>query len=270
MSRLRAGLIDYINPFPLFAGIEWGHITCELDWRRGVPTEINRALIEGSVDVALISVASYLEHADQLELLPSFGVAAEKTVGSVHLYTRYPPEELHGLSVGYTSQSASSVGLLRLLFREYWKVDVHMVPLSGELELQAGQQLPAFLLIGDQSFMHPEIHAYQTIDLVSVWDKLTNLPFVFATFAARKNVVSTRSDELNAFLQAIGESLCWSENHLDQIIVWAQKKLDCSQARLRSYFQGLRYRLGERELLGLEHFSKLYKPSDSVSRVETR
>src|SRR6266478_8465950 len=103
---------------PVFFRLE-----AEVDEIVGVPTELNRQLMAGEIDVAPISSIEYARNADTLRLLPRLCVSTEGAVDSIQLITRKPIEQVR--SVAVTPESATSVVLTRVLLGE-----VELVPLD--------------------------------------------------------------------------------------------------------------------------------------------
>jgi len=79
----------------------------EVEQVTGVPTELNRLLIAGEIDVAPISSIEYARNADTLWLLPRLCVSTEGAVDSIQLITPKPLEQVR--SVAITPESATSV-----------------------------------------------------------------------------------------------------------------------------------------------------------------
>src|SRR5581483_11777552 len=105
---LRLGRIGYVNMAPVFYRLEY-----DVEEVVGVPTELNRMLLDGEVDVAPISSIAYAREADRLRLLPRLCVSSEGAVDSIQLVTRVPLE--HVRSVAVTPESATSVVLTKVL-----------------------------------------------------------------------------------------------------------------------------------------------------------
>src|SRR3954462_11691832 len=129
-TPLRLGRIGYANMAPVFFRL---HATA--DEIVGVPTELNRKLVAGELDVAPISSIEYARNADTLRLLPRLCVSSDGAVESIQLISKTPLERIR--SVAVTPESATSVVLTRVLFP-----DAEQVPLGEEAE--------ARLLIGDR------------------------------------------------------------------------------------------------------------------------
>ena len=161
---IRLGRISYVNMAPVFH-----RLNAEVEEVPGVPTELNRMLIEGELDTAPISSIEYARNAGTLRLLPRLCVSSEGAVDSIQLVSRKPLEQVR--SVAVTPESATSVVLTRVLLPE-----ARHVPL--------GEEADAKLLIGDaalkSAFEDPTPH----YDLGRLWLERTGLPMVFAVWAA--------------------------------------------------------------------------------------
>src|SRR6266568_995322 len=167
---IRLGRISYMNMAPAFYRVE-----AEYEEIQGVPTELNRALIDGEIDVAPISSIEYARNADTLRLLPRLCVSSEGAVESIQLVSKLPLEQVRVVAV--TSESATSVVLTKVLLPE-----AEHVPL--------GEEADATLLIGDaalkSAFEDPTPHH----DLGRLWLERTGLPMVFAVWAAPEDAPS--------------------------------------------------------------------------------
>ena len=75
---LRLGRISYVNMAPVFFRLE-----AEVEEITGVPTELNRRLLAGELDVAPIPSIEYARNADKLRLLPRLCVSSEGAVDSI-------------------------------------------------------------------------------------------------------------------------------------------------------------------------------------------
>src|SRR5213596_4302676 len=160
---IRLGRIGYVNMAPVFYRLDF-----DVEEVVGVPTELNRQVVAGELDVAPISSIEYARHASSLRLLPRLCVSSEGAVESIQLVSRTPLEQVRTIAV--TPESATSVVLTRVLLPE-----AEHVPLGEEAE--------AKLLIGDaalqSAFNDPTPH----YDLGRLWLERTGLPMVFAVWA---------------------------------------------------------------------------------------
>src|SRR5262249_8645219 len=106
---VKLGRIAYANMAPVFFRVD-----AEYEEVTGVPTDLNRRLIAGELDMAPISSIEYARHADSLLLLPRLCVSSEGAVDSIQLVSKLPLEEIR--VVGVTPESATSVVLTKVLF----------------------------------------------------------------------------------------------------------------------------------------------------------
>src|SRR3954453_18892350 len=161
---IRLGRISYVNMAPVFYRLE-----AHVEEVQGVPTDLNRRLVGGELDLAPISSIAYARNAATLRMLPRICVSSEGAVESIQLVSKTPLERIRVVAV--TPESATSVVLTRVLFP-----DAEQVPLGEEAE--------AKLLIGDaalkSAFEDPTPHH----DLGRLWLERTGLPMVFAVWAA--------------------------------------------------------------------------------------
>jgi len=230
---VRLGRISYVNMAPVFFRLE-----AEVEEATGVPTDLNRRLIAGELDLAPISSIEYARHADRLRLLPRLCVSSEGAVESIQLVSRKPLEQVR--SVAVTPESATSVVLTKVLLPE-----ARHVPL--------GEEADAKLLIGDaalkSAFEDPTPHH----DLGRLWLERTGLPMVFAVWACPEPV-ATGLSELEA---ALVDSVLLARAEPEQLAHESSERYGYPPGFLARYFEKLRYRFGPRERAGLLTFLEL-------------
>jgi chorismate dehydratase len=231
---LRLGRISYANMAPVFYDLEEG----AFEQVPGVPTELNRRLMDGDIDVAPISSIEYARNADRLRLLPQLCVSTEGAVDSIQLITRKPLEQVR--SVAVTPESATSVVLTKVLLG-----DVDLVPLE--------QPADARMLIGDaalrSAFQDPTPHH----DLGRLWQERTGLPMVYAVWACRDGI----TDGLEELQRAHLRSLAIARSEPEALARRASADYGWPAGFLARYFEKLRYHFGPREQQGLVRFFEL-------------
>ena len=115
-SPLRVGRIRYINCFPVYSAIERGIVPLAGDLVDGVPTQLNRLMAAGEIDVSVVSAVEYARDAHQFLLLPELGITSDGPVRSVMLFSKRDARDLGGRRVVVSKSSMTSVHLLELLF----------------------------------------------------------------------------------------------------------------------------------------------------------
>src|SRR5262247_3890226 len=150
--QMRVGRIPYINCYPVYGGIDRKAVPMPGELIDGVPTELNRAMSAGELDVSVISAVEYARDATKYLLLPGLSICSDGPVRSVVLFSKRPASELHGRRVLVSRSSMTSVALLELLFERVWDAKPTFVPADAELTDIAGfaaEDHDARLVIGD-------------------------------------------------------------------------------------------------------------------------
>lgn len=240
---IRLGRISYVNMAPVFHRLEY-----EVEEVVGVPTELNRLLMEGEIDVAPISSIEYARNADTLRLLPRLCVSSEGAVDSIQLVTRMPLGRVR--SVAVTPESATSVVLTRVLLPS-----AEIRPLHEEAD--------AKLLIGDaalkSAFEDPTPHH----DLGRLWLERTGLPMVFAVWAAPEPVVEGLGDLEHALVASVR----FARSEPERLAYEASERYGYPAGFLARYFEKLRYSFGPRERAGLYTFLEMARDVGELHHV---
>jgi len=240
---VRLGRIGYANMAPVFFRLE-----AAVQEVVGVPTVLNRLLVDGEIDVAPISSIEYARNADRLRLLPRLCVSSEGAVESIQLISKTPPEQIRTVAV--TPESATSVVLTKVLFPH-----AEHVPLGEDAE--------AKLLIGDaalrSAFEDPTPH----YDLGRLWLERTGLPMVFAVWAAPEPV----HPDLVELEDALVASVRAARAEPEQLAYESSERYGYPAGFLARYFEKLRYRFGPRERAGLYTFLELARDVGELDEV---
>jgi chorismate dehydratase len=240
---IRLGRISYVNMAPVFYRLDADVVEVQ-----GVPTELNRRLLVGELDLAPISSIEYARNADRLRLLPRLCVGSEGAVDSIQLVSRKPLEQVR--SVAVTPESATSVVLTKVLLPE-----AEQVPL--------GEEADAKLLIGDaalkSAFEDPTPH----YDLGRLWLERTGLPMVFAVWACPEPVAPGLAELEDALVR----SVLVARAEPEQLAYESSERYGYPAGFLARYFEKLRYRFGPRERAGLMTFLELARDADELDEV---
>jgi chorismate dehydratase len=240
---IRLGRISYVNMAPVFYRLD-----AEVEEIQGVPTELNRRLLAGELDIAPISSIEYARNADRLRLLPRLCVGSEGAVDSIQLVSRKPLEQVR--TVAITPESATSVVLTKVL-----------LPEAGHVLL--GEEADAKLLIGDaalkSAFEDPTPHH----DLGRLWLERTGLPMVFAVWACPEPLCGG----LGELEDALVASVRLARAEPEQLAHEASERYGYPAGFLARYFEKLRYRFGPRERAGLMTFLELAHDEGELDEV---
>ncbi len=261
VRRPRVGHIQFLNCLPLYHGLVHSAALLDLELRKGTPTELNRMLLAGELDISPISSVTYLRHANDLLVMPDIAVSADGPVRSIALVCRRPIEKMDGATIALANTSATSVALLDILLREHWRVKVGSFSCPPDLARML-EEADAALLIGDDALratvaavrapMSDPVYVY---DLGLEWKAHTGLPMVFAVWAVRRDWAFAHPDLVRSVHQAFQFSLAHSLAEVEAIAAAAARWEPFNADFLADYFRGLRFRLGPPERAGLETFA---------------
>lgn len=253
----RLGIVAYTNVAPLHWGLApWPGAR----FHRGVPTDLNARLLAGDLDLTLVSSAEFVRHRDRLVALPDFSIATLGPVHSVTLFHLRPWADLQGGRVAVTTESATSVALLRALF-DADGLDVAFVPRPTDLDAMLAD-FDGALLIGDAAL--EESVARRPVggsvplatDLGEAWYARTKLPFTFAVWAA--DAARPPSPRLVAELRAARER---GLGHLADVARAEAALRGLSEAVVLRYLANFRYFLTPPDRDGLEAFAARVDPT---------
>jgi len=254
---MKIGRIPYINCYPVYGAIDRGLVALEAKLVDGVPTDLNRRMAAGELDISVVSAVEYARDADRYLLLPDLAISCDGPVRSVMLFSRYPASELTSRRVLVSRSSMTSVALLELLFENVWRARPRFV--AGDAEVtdiveSNDHNAEARLVIGDAALVlgtrHRDRYPY-AYDLGQVWKEWTEQPFVFAVWVAQ------RTTEVKAALVAhagLIASRNWGLTHLQELAAQAHEATGVKKEICTEYLSGLDYGLSYPHLAGLTEF----------------
>jgi chorismate dehydratase len=212
-------------------------------------------LAAGEIDVCPSSSIEYAHHPDNYLIIPGISISSIGAVGSVLLFSTVPIEELSGRPILLSSESATSVNLLRILLAIRYGATCRYTTSNLPLE-RALQEAPAMLLIGDAALRavleEPGPHVY---DLGELWHNWTGLPFVFALWLCGRRVVEERPAEVSRLARRLVAAKEYAGRSIESIAQEAPEALWMGKDRLAAYWRdNISYDLGRRHLEGLALF----------------
>lgn len=249
---LKLGHIVYSNCFPVHAGILTGKVASPFKVVEGIPSELNRYLSEGKVDVSPSSSIEYAVNPGRYLLLPDLSITSRTKVMSIILESKVPLEELERKTVALTTASATSVVLLRVLMELHHGVNPDFMQYEQGVE-DPYAQADAVLTIGDLAIKRSRTsrlpHVY---DLGELWNRLTGLPFVFALWQV--NYKKNLEPDLIRLYDALAESKRYGLARLPELAAGHAAKFDVPFDILLQYWQCFSYDFGHEEQQGLLTF----------------
>lgn len=193
MNKLKLALVSYINTIPFIEGINASdQLSNQLDLIIDYPAKCAELIQNKEVDGGLIPVAA-LSSIDQYEVFTDYCIGANGNVDTVALFSNDAIMDVENIYLDY--QSRTSVQLVKILAREYWKRDFKFLPTTEGFE----DKLPAnsaILIIGDRVFQYEHLYKNK-LDLANEWKIHTGLPFAFAVWVGNEKLRGLEN-ELNA------------------------------------------------------------------------
>lgn len=205
----RLGWMSFLNTWPMRHDAErW--MPPQTQHREGVPSVLNRALLAGDLDIALVSSLAYLQHAEEWTRLKGLSIASYGPVHSV-LWVRHRTFSFSQHPILTPQTSTSSTGLLRHLLQAQYPQDsltFHSYASNESVETLLERYGNA-LLIGDPALaFYAQTKARPRpdlilMDLASVWYDLMKTPFIFGVWCVRTDFLRQAPSFVEAWQNAL-------------------------------------------------------------------
>jgi chorismate dehydratase len=254
-SRTRIGVVSYLNTLPLIAGLE---ALESIELEHAVPSGLIDRLLDGGVDLALVSAADYQKSPEPLRIVPAGMLGCRGRTMTVRLYSRVPIPRIsivHG-----DTDSHTSVILLQVLLRERHGLAVEMVDFDArsiDLRDPASPRPESLLLIGDKVIVAAPDHReypYQ-LDLGEAWLESTGKPFVFATWMCRRDLDEAAESRVRTAAAVLDHQRRHNRSRLSNIVHRHAIARGWPKFDADLYLSGmLRYEFGDAEAEGLRTF----------------
>jgi chorismate dehydratase len=266
---LKIGQIEYANCTPLFQVLREQFNCLAYEFVLGVPAVLNRLLLAGEIDVCPSSSIEYAYHPNLYSILPQLSIASIGAVGSVLLFSRLPIEDLGGSLIRLSSESATSVNLLKILISQRFNLSCTYETAPSVAD-EAVDRSTALLLIGDSALRSTlEKSSLYVYDLGELWHSWTGYPFVFALWLCRNEVAD--GGELKGLSRQLIEAKERVSGQLEQIATGAKESAWMGRDRLLAYWrENITYQLDERALEGLMlYYTKCFECGliDAIPRL---
>ena len=238
MPKLRAAAVSFLNARPLTAMLAGSR---RIELVLAEPSMCAAMLEQGEVDLALLPVGGLA--GKDYEIVPGIAIGSDGPVSTVLLVGEQSPVVWD--EVFLDTASRTSQLLARLVLAER---DIHpkFTPMPAADGLALAKGTKGALVIGDPCF---DVSANQVLDLGREWTHLTQLPMIYAVWAARPGVLTP--EDVAEIARAAREGL----GMRTEIAQGFAKEKGGDPERYRRYLtHRIRYGLGPYELEGLEAF----------------
>ncbi len=274
---VRVGHIEFLNCYPLYHGLQQRGVLAEerlldlpgrpgLEFFPGVPTDLNRMLLAGDIDLGPISSIAYARNHRELLVSRHVSISSQGAVDSIQLVTRGPLARVR--RVALTPQSATAVALLKTIFKLRLAKEVEYHDLTGPVAA-ALDQGDAVLLIGDQALdaLHFPLRGAVCHDLGALWQDWTGLPMVYAVWATREEFARAHGPEVSAAETELVACMDYGSEHPGEVVDAALASYHYDRESLTRYFALLHYGFAPEYQRGLLRFYELAHQAGELAEV---
>lgn len=254
-TPVRIGMVNYINTAPIYE--EWKTMDINPDWQvtTAPPSTLNKMLENDELDVGMVSCYEYAARPDKYRILTDLSISANGPVGSVFLFSTLPPNLLDDKMVLLTGQSATSVALVKIVLEEFYSIQPRY-DVGDILDAKDNyDDVSGVLAIGDEALRIKlqNVYPYQ-LDLADVWKKNTGLPFVFAVFAVREEIIQKNPDTVLDIQQTLVACRKKGAANLQEICRNVAPRIPMEFESCYEYLQQIQHNLAPEHKQALEQF----------------
>jgi chorismate dehydratase len=247
MEKIRISAVKYANTYPFIWGMRESGFDKTVILETDHPAQCAAKLISGKVDIGLIPVAA-LPQVKNYHITSDYCIGADGKVRTVMLLSNCPFKHVKTINLDYRSRS--SVNLTRVLAKNMWNREFNWVDTSEKFDFMNIGADEAVVLIGDQCFEMASNYDFG-MDLAEEWKNYTGLPFVFACWAANRELDHKFVSGFNSALKLGVENIHSVAEYFGQSGVIGQKELE-------DYLKiNIDYPLDDRKRQGMNLFLEL-------------
>lgn len=251
----RIGMVNFINTAPLYE--VWKRTVRRPEWQitEAPPAVLNKMLNGGELDLGFISSHEYALHPEKYRILRDLSISATGAVGSVFLFCRLQPEKLAGRKILLSTQSQTSVYLVRIILEEFY--GVKPLYLNGSITDHAAdlEDFAGVLAIGDEALRLSSGGGFPLrLDLSQVWQEHTGLPFVFAVWAVREDFYQQAPETVTEIHRELLRCVAAGCADLRSVSSLVAPRIPMPADECYKYLQCIEYDLGREKKKGLRLF----------------
>jgi len=281
-EKLRVGRISYLNLLPIFMSLENMNIPDRYEIIEGYPSELNRMLRQGELDISPSSSIEYLRDKGSYMYLKGHSISSDGAIRSILMFSRVPIDDLAGHEIMVTHQSETSVALLRVILRKFYGMDCS-IRVIDEPFYDALRKHSAYLTIGDDALRaihgasvldieRPEnCHAmcsvsgqvFYVYDIGELWKLHTGLPSVYALWTYRSGLPEAKLRLIEALEKDLDEAVRRTRLNMEEIAAMCDVGLP--PEFIVSFWRGITYGLPEDCLEGLGLFERYLREMGMLS-----
>jgi chorismate dehydratase len=240
LKPIKISAVSYANTYPFLYGIAQKLNSLHIELSMDVPAVCAEKLIKSEVELGLIPVAK-LSEVPNAQIISNYCIGAVGNVKTVLLMSKCPLDEIN--SVYLDSESRTSVNLVKVLAKKYWKKNWEWQDAPNNFPEPEKHQ--SIVLIGDKTYNYRKDYPY-IYDLSQAWYDFSGKPFVFAVWVANRELPKD-------FIEDFNQALSFGLQNIDAAIdVYADVD---QREELRNYLTNfISYELDNEKKEGMELF----------------
>jgi chorismate dehydratase len=213
----------------------------------------------GELDLCPSSSFEYGKTPEKYYLLSGLSISSIGAVKSVLLFSRLPIDKLDNHAIGLTTESDTSVNLLKIILASGLGYSNHFQRTTLPLR-EALSAFSALLLIGDaalkERMQSSDLYVY---DLGEMWHDLTGLPFVFALWIITSEAVEAKGEEVKKLGARLLEAKRLAYGSYEEIAAGCSNMEWISREMLADYWRTISYDLTPEHIAGVRRFFRMAK-----------
>lgn len=251
-ERIRIGQINYTNVWPVSHFFPAEKLANRIELITQVPSELNRAMAEGRIDLGPVSSFEYGLNHEQYLLFPDLSVSAFGKVNSILLFYKKPLEQALNGKIALTTASATSVNLLKIIVEKFYHAKPEYFYETPSLD-DMMKHRDAALLIGDDAIRSSWRQTdYGVLDLGEKWNELTGQWMTFAVWALRKDTAEKYPEDIARIYHGFQEGKALGYRNLPAIAEAARERIGGTLDYWSYYFRHLNHDFASAQQNGLQ------------------
>ncbi len=266
---LRLGLSNDVDLAPLFFPWEAGWVLPPA----GIVTEnrplfeLEKGLLDGSLDVAPVSPLTYVSHQAQLRIIPTPVRAFDVAADSIFLISLKRLDQLERVRVAISPNSQTGEAILKIIAPAYYGIVPECFGTTSEAAaLEALQGLSEICVLTGESAMRAvgwaKSKGYFVEDLTKAWWIMTGLPLPIYLFAVRTGWISQEpaaTSLIRSLMLTFRRAIQHSQEQRPTLLEHTAHQTGLPAEALDNHFKAQRYELNEAHLRGLLEFYRRAK-----------
>lgn len=236
-------------------------------------------LRQGKLDISPSSSVEYIRNKKKYFILPWFTISSFGPINSILLFSKLPIEKLGGKTIAVSSHTETSALLLKVILRDFLSLKCRFRTTKSGNVKKILSSLPAVLLIGDEAMKEAKKiqgteknkkfglqtrnsqpvtrnSALYIYDLGELWFNHTGLPFVFALWIVRKDVLPEKIELVKKLASDLLKAGEYAPKKFSAIAKQAPQGKWLDEKELVKFWKGISYDFTEKHMQGLRMFEK--------------